>query len=98
MASYLRTYRPTQNVLALAAPAGEQAAATQLSLAAAACIALAFVVNVGYALIFSLPPARRAYSRAGRGIEGVAGAVFAAFGLSLLYDALRRSPAAEAPA
>ncbi|MEM1315059.1 MAG: LysE family translocator [Pseudomonadota bacterium] len=85
-------------VLALGAPTGEGATAAQLTLAAAVCIALAYVVNVGYALLFSLPPARRAYARAGRGIEGVAGAVFAAFGLSLLYDALRRSPGADAAA
>ena len=73
-------------VLALAAPAGAEAGPTQLTLAAAACIDLDFIINVGYAQIFSLPPARR-------GIEGGAGAVFAAFGASLIYDALRRSPA-----
>ncbi|MEO1688707.1 MAG: LysE family transporter, partial [Pseudomonadota bacterium] len=73
--------------------AASSAGAAQLTLAAAICIMLAFAVNLGYALLFSRPPARRAYARAGRGIEGVAGAVFAAFGLTLLYDALRRAPA-----
>lgn len=80
-------------VLALAAPAGEAAAAAQLAVAAAVCIVLAFAVNVGYALLFSSPPARAAYAGAGRCIEGVAAAVFAAFGASLLWDALRRAPA-----
>ncbi|MEO0683143.1 MAG: LysE family transporter, partial [Pseudomonadota bacterium] len=43
--------------------AASGAGAAQLTLAAAICILLAFAVNLGYALLFSRPPARRAYAR-----------------------------------
>ena len=52
----------------------------------AGCAAMSATVHAGYALLLSSPPMRALYARARRGIEGLLGALFAAFALRLALD------------
>jgi threonine efflux protein len=50
----------------------------------AGCMAMGVCIFAGYALAFSTPPARRAYARARRGLEGLLAGVFGLAGWQLL--------------
>lgn len=76
-------------VIALGLPV--DAAARHLTAIAAACSALGLLTYFAYAAGFALPPVRRAYTRARRGVDGVLAALFGYAGLRLIFS--RADPA-----
>lgn len=70
-------------VIALGLPA--DAAAGHLTLIAAACSALGLLIYAAYAAGFALPPVRRGYARARRGVDGALAALFGYAGLRLIF-------------
>ncbi len=73
-------------VLAVALP--DTGSDAVLILATLACCCLGWVIYAGYAVIFSVPGARRIYDRSSRIIDGVAAAFFGIFGLRLIFGRL----------
>lgn len=61
-----------------------RASAGDIALLCAGACCLSFTIHTGYALVFSTPPAARAYLRFGPAISGMAGLFFAGFAIKLL--------------
>ena len=75
---------------ALAIGLGPEDGPASVAAATGTCIVVGFAVNALYSLVFSAAPARRAYARGRRWIDGVASAFFALAGAGLVRSAFAR--------